>query len=94
MLPLKGRQLIERARAEPQQQERMRRKFRQLRPMSAFNPDMRAFLHDRRTDRELVWKSEWASHYREWALVRPDGKVEWRGLILDGWRPFVVAVAG
>ena len=72
----------------------MRRKFRTLRPMSAFNPEMRAFVHDQRCDQELVWKPEWASHYREWAFVQPDGKVEWRGLILDGWRPFVVAVAG
>jgi hypothetical protein len=71
----------------------MRRRFRQLRPMSAFNPDMRAFLHDKRSDRELVWKSEWASHYREWAFAYPAGEVEWRGLILDGWRPFVVGVA-
>jgi hypothetical protein len=70
----------------------MRRRFRQLRPMSAFNPDMRAFVHDERSDRELVWKTEWGSHYREWALVHPDGKVEWRGLILDGWRPFVMGV--
>jgi hypothetical protein len=55
---------------------------------------MRAFVHDTLNDRELVWKPEWASRYRQWAFVQPDGNVEWDGLILDGWRPFVVRVAG
>jgi hypothetical protein len=73
---------------------RMRRKFRTLRPMSAFDPEMRAFVHDTLNDRELVWKPEWASRYQQWAFVQPDGNVEWDGLILDGWRPFVVRVAG
>jgi hypothetical protein len=91
MLPLKGRQLIERARAKPQQQERMRRRFRDLRPMSAFNPEMRAFIHDERSNRMLEWKPEWASHYREWAFLHPNGKIEWRGLFLDGWRPSAIA---
>jgi hypothetical protein len=62
--------------------------------MSAFDPEMRAFVHDTLNDRELVWKPEWASRYRQWAFVQPDGNVEWDGLILDGWRQFVVRVAG
>jgi hypothetical protein len=37
---------------------------------------------------------EWTSAYQEWAFVDPDGTVEWAGLILDGWRPYVVRVAG
>jgi hypothetical protein len=32
----------------------MRRKFRQLRPMAAFNPKVRAFVHDQRNDRLFV----------------------------------------
>jgi hypothetical protein len=72
----------------------MRRRFRKLRPMSAFNPDMRAFVHDALNDRELLWKPEWASNYQEFAFVQPNGTIEWDGLILDGWRPFVVSVAG
>jgi hypothetical protein len=57
----------------------MRRKFRQLRPMAAFNPKVRAFVHDQRNDRLFVWKPEWAAHYYEWAFFQPDGTVEWRG---------------
>jgi hypothetical protein len=72
----------------------MRRRFRKLRPMSAFNPEMRAFVHDELNDKEFVWNPDWALHYRQWAFVQPDGKVEWDGLILDGWRPFMVGVAG
>ena len=63
-------------------------------PMAAFNPDRRAFVHDESNDRAFIWKPEWASHYREYATVEPDGKVEWDGLILNGWRPYLVRVGG
>jgi hypothetical protein len=65
-----------------------------LRPMSSFNPENRAFMHDQSNDQEFIWDPEWASHYREYATMEPDGKVEWVGLVLDGWRPYLVRVAG
>ena len=68
--------------------------MRKKRPMSAFDPTRRAFVHDNLNKRAIEWKPEWASHYRKCALIQPNGTVEWDGLILDGWRPFVVSVGG
>ena len=68
--------------------------MRKMRPMSAFDPTRRAFVHDKLNRRIIEWKPEWADNYREYALVQPNGTVEWDGFILDGWRPFVVSVAG
>jgi hypothetical protein len=67
--------------------------MRKMRPMTAFDPTRPAFIHDKLNRRAIDWKREWASHYREYALVQPDGTVEWDGRILDGWRPFLVPIA-
>jgi hypothetical protein len=68
-----------------------------LRPMSAFDPTRPALVHDELNDRTFEWKPEWAESYgealddsRRWGSV---GKVEWDGLVLDGWRPLLTVVA-
>jgi hypothetical protein len=58
-----------------------------LRPMLEFDPTQPALVHDKLNEKVLDWKPEWAVHYREYAIFEPDGKVEWDGRILDGWRP-------
>ena len=68
--------------------------MRKMRPMSAFDPTRRAFVHDKLNSWAIEWLPEWSPLYQENALIQPDGTVEWDGLILDGWRPFLVRVAG
>jgi hypothetical protein len=68
--------------------------MRKMRPMSTFDPTRQAFVHDKVNKRSIEWKPEWAWLYQEQALIEPDGTVEWGGLILDGWRPYVVPIAG
>jgi hypothetical protein len=55
--------------------------MRKMRPMSTFDSTRHAFVHDNLNKRAIEWKPEWASHYHEYALVQPDGTVEWDGLI-------------
>jgi hypothetical protein len=62
-----------------------------LRPMTEFDPTKQAFLHDKLNDKVLDWKSEWAEHYRQYAIFESNGNVGWDGLILDGWRPPIKA---
>jgi hypothetical protein len=68
-----------------------------LRPMFEFDPTRPALVHDELNDRTFEWKPEGAESYgkalddsRRWGSV---GKVEWDGLILDGWRPLLKVVA-
>jgi hypothetical protein len=62
-----------------------------LRPMSEFNPARPAVVHDGLNDRVIDWQPDWAAHYRDHAMFEPNGKIGWDGLILDGWRPRLVA---
>jgi hypothetical protein len=56
-----------------------------LRPMTDFDPSEPAVLHDSRTDCIVTWTGEDVAAYREEAISRPDGTVEWSGYIFDGW---------
>jgi len=56
-----------------------------LRPMVDFDPSQPAILHDSRTDCIVTWTGEDVAAYREEAIARPDGIVEWSGYIFDGW---------
>jgi hypothetical protein len=56
-----------------------------LRPMVDFDPSEPAILHDSRTDCIVTWTGEDIAAYREEAIARPDGTVEWNGYIFDGW---------
>jgi len=56
-----------------------------LRPMADFDPSEPAILHDSRTDCIVTWTGEDVATYREKAIARPDGTVEWSGYIFDGW---------
>jgi len=55
-----------------------------LRPMADFDPSEPAILHDSRTDCIVTWTGEDVATYREEAIARPDGTVEWSGYIFDG----------
>lgn len=58
------------------------------RPMSEFNPDKPARVHDRLNDKVLDWSpSAFAAHYHRCAYDFGEGVIEWDGLLLDGWRP-------
>jgi hypothetical protein len=56
-----------------------------LLPMSEFDPSQPAILHDRRSDSIETWTGEEAADYIKNSQARPDGTVEWSGLIFDGW---------
>ena len=60
-----------------------------LRPMSQFDPDRPAILHEKAGDRTFDWSPEWASHYRIFSRRFGDGMIFWDGLLLDGWRPML-----
>jgi hypothetical protein len=57
----------------------------ELRPMATFDPTEPAILHDRLTDKIQTWTGEDSADYRETAVSRPEGTVEWRGFVFDGW---------
>lgn len=57
----------------------------QLQPMQTFDPLQPAILHDRRTDNIETWIGDEAADYQENSVARPDGTVEWRGCVFDGW---------
>ena len=57
----------------------------QLKPMTSFNPYEPAILHDRLTDKIETWTGEDAGDFRESAISKPDGTVEWRQFVFDGW---------
>jgi hypothetical protein len=56
-----------------------------LRPMTDFNPSEPAILHDKRTNLIATWIGEDAAAYKEAAVVRSDGAVEWKDFVFDGW---------
>jgi hypothetical protein len=47
--------------------------------MVDFDPSEPAILHDSRTDCIVTWTGEDIAAYREEAIARPDGTVEWSG---------------
>ena len=57
----------------------------ELRPMGTFDPSEPAILHDRRTDKIVPWDGDDAHDFRRNAVRNPDGTVEWKGMLLDGW---------
>jgi hypothetical protein len=52
--------------------------------MVDFDPSQPAILHDSRTDCIVTWTGEDVAAYREEAIARADGTVEWSGYIFDG----------
>ena len=56
-----------------------------LKSMTTFNPSEPAILHNRLTDEIETWTGEDAADYRKSAVSKPDGTVEWRRFIFDGW---------
>ena len=57
------------------------------RPMSEFDPDEPARVHDRLNDQVIEWDPQ--RHGRDWHQAGHcdfgNGIIEWDGLLLDGW---------
>jgi hypothetical protein len=58
-----------------------------MRPMSTFDPDRPARVHDATTNQIIEWRTSWAGKWRLNAWVASDGLAYYNGLILDGWEP-------
>ena len=56
-----------------------------LRPMATFHPSEPAILHDSLTSKIETWTGEDAEDFHKNAIVRPDGTIEWRRYVFDGW---------
>jgi hypothetical protein len=56
-----------------------------LKPMATFNPSEPAILHDSLTDKIKTWTGEDTEDFRKTAIVRPEGTIEWRQFVFDGW---------
>jgi hypothetical protein len=56
-----------------------------LKAMASFDPYEPAVLHDRVTDRMETWTGEDGANFRKSAISNPDGTVEWKQLVFDGW---------
>ena len=56
-----------------------------LRPMREFDPSKAGVLHDRGSDAMLAWTGERQNEFRQLAVWRDDGLVEWDGALFDGW---------
>jgi hypothetical protein len=56
-----------------------------LKPMTSFNPYEPAILHDRQTNRIETWTTDDAADFRNSAIAKPDGTVQWRQFVFDGW---------
>jgi hypothetical protein len=50
-----------------------------------FDPTQPAILHDRTSDKMETWTAEDAADYLKTSIVRPDGTLEWRQFVFDGW---------
>jgi len=57
----------------------------EMHPMGTFDPAEPAILHDRRSDKIVTWDGERHEHYRRNCQPKPDGTVEYDGMVLDGW---------
>lgn len=53
--------------------------------MNAFNPWEPAIIHDRKSGRIDTWTGEDAAAYLNESRFLPDGTVEWRDCLFDGW---------
>ena len=58
-----------------------------MRPMSQFDPNRPAVVHDCFHGRAFLWRPGWADVWRRDAWVASDGLAFWDGMILDGWDP-------
>jgi hypothetical protein len=56
-----------------------------MNPMSTFNPDVPAGIHDRLNDEIIEWKPQWAPLYRQYGVLHDEGVIAWDGLLWDGW---------
>jgi hypothetical protein len=56
-----------------------------LKPMATFNPSEPAILHDSLTDKIKTWTGEDTEDFCKTAIVRPEGTIEWRQFVFDGW---------
>ena len=57
----------------------------ELKPMKTFDPTQPAILHDRTSDRIETWPADDAADFLKTSVARPDGAVEWRQFVFDGW---------
>jgi len=62
-----------------------KRQSLELKSMATFDPNEPAILHDRVSDKTETWTVEEASDYRQNTVSNPDGTVEWRHFVFDGW---------
>jgi hypothetical protein len=53
--------------------------------MSDFDPSQPAILHDKSNDEIIPWTGEHQEAFRQSARYKPDGTVEWKGHLFDGW---------
>jgi hypothetical protein len=53
--------------------------------VATFDPTEPAILHDGVCDKTETWTGEEASDYGQNAVPSPDGTVEWRHFVFDGW---------
>jgi hypothetical protein len=55
--------------------------------MCDFDPESPALLHDSLNDKTFHFIPDMTEHWRKHARFRPDGVVEWDGLLIDNWSP-------
>ena len=53
--------------------------------MKTFDPAQPAILHERTSDKIETWTADEAADYLKTSIARPDGTVEWRRFVFDGW---------
>lgn len=56
-----------------------------LRPMTDFNPNEPAILHELLSNSIVTWDWELADDFKRSAIYKPDGSVCWGGQVFDGW---------
>ena len=56
-----------------------------FRPMTEFDPWEPAILHDQKSGSIETWTGENALDYLKECRAVPDGSVEWRNYVFDGW---------
>lgn len=69
----------------PPHDEFPRKPGSELRPMKTFDPTQPAILHDRGSGKIETWTADEGDDYLKTAIARPDGTVEWREFVFDGW---------
>ena len=56
--------------------------------MSEFDPTKPCWVHDSLNDTTFEWEPIDLVRYRRLAGDQGDGRVNWGGLLLDGWEPW------